>query len=136
MSNLDPLKFHGVPTLPRDLDLNRYQLNLRQIVPTNGLVHTQDNLETISVGSLIEHLNIIYCGKIGVEFMHLPNGAQRDWFAKQMESTPRESLSSNNRLEIWKLLAHSEVFDQMMQQRFPNITRGMDWKDQSQPWLH
>jgi probable 2-oxoglutarate dehydrogenase E1 component DHKTD1 len=123
LSNLDPLKFHGEPSLPRDLDLKRYQLNLKQIVPTNGLVHTPDNLETISVSSLIEHLNIVYCGKIGVEFMHLPNGAQRDWFAKQMESTPRESLSSNNRLEIWKLLAHSEVFDQMMQQRFPNIKR-------------
>src|ERR1700740_2156293 len=30
----------------------------------------------------------IYCSTIGLEFMHIPNNAQRVWLQQQMEQTP------------------------------------------------
>jgi 2-oxoglutarate dehydrogenase E1 component len=56
----------------------------------------------------------IYSGSIGVEFMHIPDPAVREWVAAQMES-PAPAVDRRRLLER---LVRTETFEQMLQSRY------------------
>ena len=53
-----------------------------------------------------------YCGALAVEFMHLPDPAQRAWIAERMEQ-PREAPVDSAR--VLDQLMRSEIFEQTIQ---------------------
>ncbi len=55
-----------------------------------------------------------YCGTIGVEFMHIPYPARREWIAERMESEPAEP----DREKILELLARASTFEQVLQSKY------------------
>lgn len=56
--------------------------------------------------------------------MHSPSKTERLWFSHLLESqVASEPMSVDDKLRIHKLLAESEVFDQFMQAKFPNLKR-------------
>jgi 2-oxoglutarate dehydrogenase E1 component len=61
----------------------------------------------------------IYCGTIGVEFMHIPDPDIRQWIQEQMESEPPEVDAA------WVLerLLRADVFEQVMQQHYVGTKR-------------
>jgi 2-oxoglutarate dehydrogenase E1 component len=60
-----------------------------------------------------------YCGTIGIEFMHIPDPGRRAWIQERMER-PAELP---DRRHILDLLIRTELFEQMLQTRFPGTKR-------------
>jgi 2-oxoglutarate dehydrogenase E1 component len=61
----------------------------------------------------------IYCGSIGVEFMHIPDGARRHWVQERMEATAPEV----DRARILERLVRAEIFEQVLQTRYLGTKR-------------
>ncbi len=62
----------------------------------------------------------IYCGSIGVEFMHIPDPECRQWIQERMES--EESLPVN-RERVLDQLVRSDVFEQTIHSRYIGTKR-------------
>ena len=46
-------------------------------------------LETATLRQIIAQLRATYCGKIGVEFMHIQDPAQKAWIQERIEIDPQ-----------------------------------------------
>nr|KAJ3421659.1 hypothetical protein HK105_002764 [Polyrhizophydium stewartii] len=71
----------------------------------------------------MEHLRGSYCGRIGFEFTHIPVKAERQWFAKLVESYEKRTFSPEEKRYFSSLLTKSEVFDHFMAKKFPQVKR-------------
>jgi 2-oxoglutarate dehydrogenase E1 component len=60
-----------------------------------------------------------YCGTIGIEFMHIPDPKHREWIQQRMERAPDQA----DRHHILDLLVRTEMFEQVLQARFPGTKR-------------
>ena len=63
----------------------------------------------------------LYCGSIGVEFMHIADAARREWVRERMESDPETPFVDRER--ACELLARAEVFEQFLQRRYLGAKR-------------
>jgi probable 2-oxoglutarate dehydrogenase E1 component DHKTD1 len=80
--------------------------------------------EEWTLQQITRHLRRIYVGRIAYEYMHSPSKTERLWFSHLLESQVAPApLGDAERLRIHRLLAESEVFDQFLQAKFPNIKR-------------
>ena len=55
-----------------------------------------------------------YCGSIGVEFMHIPDHARRQWIQDRMEA----DAAPTNQKRILEWLIRGEIFEQVLQTRY------------------
>jgi 2-oxoglutarate dehydrogenase E1 component len=90
-------------------------------VPLNTIVSSRyfQRSGRMSLGSLIETLRAIYCGPIGVEFMHIQNETMRDWVRERMEQ--RVMLSqpdSAAQKRLLRCLMEAETFEQFVHTKF------------------
>ncbi len=60
-----------------------------------------------------------YCGSIGVEFMHIPDAARREWIQERMEQT---SPAPDQR-QILERLIQADLFEQVIQSRYLGTKR-------------
>ena len=61
----------------------------------------------------------IYCGSIGVEFMHMPDPERCGWIAEQMEAEPPQP----NRRHILTRIAETELFEHFLHARYVGTKR-------------
>ncbi|KAJ7695948.1 dehydrogenase E1 and transketolase domain-containing protein 1 [Mycena rosella] len=118
------------------LDPRRYGLaDDERKYNVNGIVWTK-SVDTIREGDadewwtlrqVTEHLRAIYVGRIAYEYMHSIHKTERLWFSHTLESNeiaaPGTALSVQLKERIHGLLARSEVFDNFLQLKFPNLKR-------------
>src|SRR6516162_9566326 len=71
------------------------------------------DLEGLS-GEYAEEARRIYCGTIGVEFLHIAELARRNWVAEHMEG-PEFEL---NQRKILERLVRADLFEQVLQSRY------------------
>ena len=64
----------------------------------------------------------IYCGTVGVEFMHIADRARRDWVATRLEQAPAK-LSRKQQLAVLSLLIRADLFEQVIQSRYLGTKR-------------
>lgn len=115
------------------LDPTRYDLtNRKQMFAVDGIVWTKpagQNLsssEDWSLEHIVSHLRSVYVGNIAYEFMHSPSKTERLWFSHILESSavaPQNVRKPEEKRRIWELMTRSEVFDQFLQLKFPNLKR-------------
>lgn len=58
--------------------------------------------------------------------MHSPSKTERLWFSYVLESVgvaPRNVKNPEDKRRLWQLMTRSEVFDQFLQLKFPNLKR-------------
>lgn len=48
---------------------------------------------------------------------------QRRWFSDKLESLPNLTLTSEEKIHTYKLIAEAEVFDHFMQKKYPFVKR-------------
>ena len=74
---------------------------------------------------ITRHLREVYVGRIAYEYMHSPSKTERLWFSHMLEKESDEDLrlEPEERKRIHEILARSEVFDQFLQLKFPNLKR-------------
>ncbi|CAA7261195.1 unnamed protein product [Cyclocybe aegerita] len=105
----------------------------------NGIVWTKrvgeraegEGDEWWTLKQIQEHLRKVYVGNIAYEFMHSPSKTERLWFSHLLESqslpspedTPLVVIDEQKKRRIHELLARSEVFDNFLQLKFPNLKR-------------
>jgi 2-oxoglutarate dehydrogenase E1 component len=61
----------------------------------------------------------IYCGTIGVEFMHIPERERRQWIQERMEAEPPQP----DRARILEQLVRADLFEQVIQSRYLGTKR-------------
>jgi 2-oxoglutarate dehydrogenase E1 component len=61
----------------------------------------------------------VYCGSIGVEFMHMPDRERRQWVQERMEA---EAPKADQR-RILDLLVRADIFEQLLQTRYLGTKR-------------
>lgn len=75
--------------------------------------------ELEDAGPVAERAREFYCRTIGVEFMHIPDAAKREWIEGRIE---REAPVPD-RKQILDLLIRADVFEQVLQSRYPGTKR-------------
>jgi 2-oxoglutarate dehydrogenase E1 component len=60
-----------------------------------------------------------YCGSIGVEFMHIPDPARREWIQERME----QSAPAPDQRHILERLTQADLFEQVIQSRYLGTKR-------------
>ena len=70
-------------------------------------------------GETADYARRIYCGKIGAEFMHIPQVDKRRWIAERLEA----DVIPPDRPHIMMRLIEAGVFEQVLQSRYPGTKR-------------
>src|SRR4029077_14414013 len=73
----------------------------------------------MTLGEMMDALCAIYCGPIGVEFMHIQNESVREWVRDRMETRvalPPPDAASQKRL--LRCLMEAETFEQFVHTKF------------------
>eukprot|EP01137_Pigoraptor_chileana_P037735 Opistho-2@35294 len=128
-SEIDPLGLQERNAPELNLRLYGLEGSLADVVPLNGIVDmtglkVKDRATAeAKLEDIVQHLENTYCGKIGVEFEHISNPAERAWFADNFERRRWKELTADEKKRMATLMAHSEVFDNFMQKRFGQVKR-------------
>jgi 2-oxoglutarate dehydrogenase E1 component len=68
---------------------------------------------------IIDHLEITYCGSIGVEFMYMLNTAQKDWLRGTMEKSKNlPALSIEQKKSVFDKLNEAVVFESFLHTKY------------------
>jgi 2-oxoglutarate dehydrogenase E1 component len=115
-AQIDPL----AQTRPETPALTLASLDLEE-VPLDTVVSSRyfQQSRSMTLGEMIDALRAIYCGPIGVEFMHIQNETVREWVRNRMEtriSLPKPDAASQKRL--LRCLMESETFEQFVHTKF------------------
>jgi len=65
----------------------------------------------------------LYCGTIGLEFMHIPDPERRRWIEERIESQAPGSAQTPDRTKILDRLVRAEIFEQVLQTRYLGTKR-------------
>ncbi len=81
-------------------------------------------METATLRQILEAVQATYCGKIGVEFMHIQDPAQKAWIQERIEA-PRNhtDFTQRGKLAILERLTAAETFEQFLDRRFVGAKR-------------
>ena len=73
---------------------------------------------------LIGRLESVYCGDVGIEFMHIPNVIEREWVAEHWEALSSQFKADDNlKQRIAEVMIKCETFDEFMALKFPSVKR-------------
>ncbi|MFB3917842.1 MAG: 2-oxoglutarate dehydrogenase E1 component [Terriglobales bacterium] len=70
-------------------------------------------------GPAAERARQVYCGAIGVEFMHIPDPEKRRWIQERIEAKPPDA----DQQRILERLVQADVFEQVLQARYLGTKR-------------
>ncbi|OQV16425.1 putative 2-oxoglutarate dehydrogenase E1 component DHKTD1, mitochondrial [Hypsibius exemplaris] len=68
-------------------------------------------------------LRKIYSGRISVEFQHLFELEEREWFAQRFEQLSRENFPAGTKKRMAELLIQTQVFDNFLGSKYPTLKR-------------
>jgi len=84
-----------------------------------GFLKPQARPELQIEGELAREARRIYCGTVGVEFMHIADSERRRWLEERMEGTPTEVVQD----AVLDQLIRADLFEQVLQQRYLGTKR-------------
>jgi 2-oxoglutarate dehydrogenase E1 component len=70
-------------------------------------------------GDIADEARSIYCGTIAAEFMHIPDGARREWIQDRLESEP----VAVDQKHVLELLTKADLFEHVIQSRYLGTKR-------------
>ena len=115
VADIDPLRAARPPRVP-ELDLEAYGLTIwdldREFI-TGGL----GGSETLPLRKILEIMRRSYCGKVGVEYRFIQDGAEKEWLRRRIGAVPEPPPAAVRKQILWKLLS-AEVFERFLHNRF------------------
>jgi 2-oxoglutarate dehydrogenase E1 component len=84
-----------------------------------GFLKPLDSPDLDFSGEIADEARRLYCGTIGVDFMHLAQAERRNWIAERMEAEP-EAVDQQKILER---LVRADLFEQVLQARYLGTKR-------------
>jgi len=103
----------------RVFDLFRHWGYLEADLDPLGFLRPQLQPELQIESEFAREARNLYCGTVGVEFMHITDGDRRRWIQEWMEGTP----VAVDQQRILELLIRADVFEQVLQQRYLGTKR-------------
>ena len=84
--------------------------------------------EYATVGQILDRCRATYCGKIGVEFMHITDPVQKAWLQERIEAIENKTtFTEMGKKAILDRLTHAEGFENFLDKKFPGTKRfGLD----------
>ena len=134
-ADLDPLGIERRADHP-ELDYRTYgfsEADLDREIFINNLL----GRERATLREIISLLREIYCGRIGVEYMHIQELAERQWIQQKFERRDaRPSLTNAAKKEILRVLTVAETFERFLDRRYTGTKRfGIEGAESLMPAL-
>ncbi|KLN59977.1 2-oxoglutarate dehydrogenase [Kiloniella spongiae] len=134
-ANLDPLGLKPINPHP-ELDPKAYgfsDADMDHPIFINGVL----GLETATLRQIVERVRKTYCGKIGVEFMHIQEPEQKAWIQERIEGiNNRTDFTAKGKQAILERLSAAEIFEQFLGKKYTGTKRfGLDGAETMVPAL-
>ncbi len=79
---------------------------------------------TLTIRELIDRMERLYLGTVGVEFLHVEDYEERAWLVHEWEAIDgRAQLNKGEKVHILELLLNSGAFEAFLQKRYPGEKR-------------
>jgi 2-oxoglutarate dehydrogenase E1 component len=134
-ADLDPLRLDKRAHHP-ELDYHSYgfaEADLDREIFINNLL----GRERATLREINAILRETYCGRIGVEYMHIQEPAERAWIQEKFEKRQSRSvLSPGEKKEILRTLTAAETFERFLDRRYTGTKRfGIEGAESLMPAL-
>ena len=133
-ADLDPLSLEKRGPYP-ELDYRSYgftEADLDREILINNLL----GRERATLRDIIAILRATYCGRIGVEYMHIQVPAERAWIQEKFETQSRPVLAPSVKKEILRILTVAETFERFLDRRYTGTKRfGIEGAESLMPAL-
>jgi 2-oxoglutarate dehydrogenase E1 component len=133
-ADLDPLGLDKRGHHP-ELDYHSYgfaEADLDREIFINNLL----GRERATLREIIAILRETYCGRIGVEYMHIQDPTEKAWIQEKFEKRQRPVLSAEERKEILRSLTQAETFERFLDRRYTGTKRfGIEGAESLMPAL-
>ncbi|MGE3784088.1 MAG: 2-oxoglutarate dehydrogenase E1 component [Alphaproteobacteria bacterium] len=134
-ADLDPLGIERRADQP-ELDLRTYgfsPMDLDREIFINNLLGRQ----RATLREIVRLLREIYCGRIGIEYMHIQVLAERQWIQQKFERLDaRPRLANAARKEVLRVLTVAETFERFLDRRYTGTKRfGIEGAESLMPAL-
>lgn len=125
-ADLDPLNLREAKYHP-ELDPAHYGFNdtdYDRPIFIDGVL----GLESATLREIVQVLRETYCGKIGVEFMHLTDPEEKSWIQQRIEEPHNKTeFTINGKRAIYQRLVAAEGFEKFLHVKYPGTKRfGLD----------
>ncbi|XP_071963051.1 2-oxoadipate dehydrogenase complex component E1-like [Antedon mediterranea] len=120
-AKIDPLGLQ-VPSPTPELNPELYGLCSTSKFDLSGILNTADK-GSKSLDEVISALESIYCGATSAECSHLETLEEREWFAQKFEESRSWQLTDSEKIEIAKVIAKSQSFDNFLATKFTTLKR-------------
>src|SRR5438094_7660588 len=133
-ADLDPLGLDKRGPYP-ELDYRSYgfgESDLDREIFINNLL----GRERATLREIVAILRATYCGRIGVEYMHIQVPAERAWIQEKFEKQSRPALAAPLRKQILETLTAAETFERFLDRRYTGTKRfGIEGAESLMPAL-
>src|SRR5271157_3331600 len=133
-ADLDPLGLEKRGPYP-ELDYHSYgfvEADLEREIFINNLF----GRERATLREIVALLRTTYCGRIGVEYMHIQVPAERIWIQQKFEEQNRPALAASIKKEILQILTAAETFERFLDRRYTGTKRfGIEGAESLMPTL-
>ena len=121
-ADLDPLGL--TPQVPHpELDPKTYGFTDADMDRPIFIDHVL-GLETATLTEIVKRVRATYCGKIGVEYMHIQDPAQKAWIQERIESIQNETqFTENGKRAILERLTAAEIFEKFLNKKYTGTKR-------------
>jgi 2-oxoglutarate dehydrogenase E1 component len=94
-------------------------------------------IETATLRQIMAQVRATYCGKIGVEFMHIQDPAQKAWIQDRIESIRNQTdFTAKGKRAILERLTAAEQFERFLDRKYTGTKRfGLDGSETLIPAL-
>ncbi len=134
-ADLDPLKLTAPHPHP-ELQPESYGFSEEDLDRPIYIDHVL-GLETATLQQIVDVLKRTYCGKIGIEFMHISDPAQKAWLQERMEGVDKEvDFTERGKKAILAKLIEAESFESFLDKKYTGTKRfGLDGAEAIVPAL-
>ena len=117
-ADLNPLDRTPIRQLP-ELDPKTYGLTDADM---NTPFHVGTDLSgspKLPLAEIIRHLKQIYCGPLALEYMHIPDTAEREWLQERLEANgARPQFDAETKRRILKEITAAETMERYLHTRY------------------
>ena len=85
--------------------------------------HFLEQKDIWSIGEIIEVCKRVYCGKIGFEYYHIENAAEKLWLQKRIEELGLLPQTVQDKKKTFERLCRNESFNVFLKNRFSTSKR-------------
>ncbi|KAJ7855883.1 2-oxoglutarate dehydrogenase complex E1 component mitochondrial precursor [Mycena olivaceomarginata] len=132
VADLDPLGLLDADLAdvrPPELELSHYGFTERdlekQITLGPGILphFANEDRKSMSLQEIIKLCKRIYCGAVGIQYVHIPDKEQCDWIRERVEIPKPWNYTVDEKRMILDRLIWSESFEKFIASKYPNEKR-------------